>query len=350
MFPRLNNKNKKKKSLLLVFLYLAIALFIIWLLMISLLTFLFSRDEINENAILDKIYALPNLKEGTIKDILATPNLLDEKEKSEIRLNEQYRDEFLPAMEDLLKDRDFDQERFDSIFDNMKSPKEATEDSLHSTFGRDVIYIYHSHSRESFLPYLNDTDKPEDACHSTANITFVGEMLGRALEQRGVGTKVDSTDIVQELSLRGLDFGSSYKLSGERVRAASVESKDLEIILDIHRDSLRKNSTTKEINGESFARLLFVVGTGHENFARNLSFTEDLDNLLSTEYPGLSKGILKKDGSRGNGVYNQDISPNAVIIEIGGVDNTLEELQRTTEALADVLSDYYWVNRLYTLY
>ncbi|WP_335695512.1 stage II sporulation protein P [Sporosarcina ureae] len=32
---------------------------------------------------------------------------------------------------------------------------------------------------------------------------------------------------------------------------------------------------------------------------------------------------------------------NAVIVEIGGVDNTLEELNRTTEALADVLSDYY---------
>jgi len=342
MFSRLNNKNKKKKSLLLVFLYLAIALFIIWLLMISLLTYLFSRDEINENALLNKIYALPNLKKGTMNDILGTPNLLDEKGKSEIRLNEQYRDEFLPAMEDLLKDRDFDQERFDSIFDNMKSPKGVTEDSLHSTFGRDVIYIYHSHSRESFLPYLIDTDKPENAYHSKANITVVGEMLGRALEQRGVGTKVDSTDIVQELNLRGLDFGSSYKLSGERVRAASAESKDLEIFLDIHRDSLRKNSTTQEINGESFARLLFVVGTGHENFARNLSYTEGLDSLLSTEYPGLSKGILKKDSSRGNGVYNQDISPNAVIIEIGGVDNTLEELQRTTEALADVLSDYYW--------
>ena len=41
-------------------------------------------------------------------------------------------------------------------------------------------------------------------------------------------------------------------------------------------------------------------------------------------------------------MYDQDISPKAVIVEIGGVDNTLDEMQRTTEALADVLSDYYF--------
>lgn len=54
-------------------------------------------------------------------------------------------------------------------------------------------------------------------------------MLGRALERRGAGTKVDSTDIVQELSLRRLDYSSSYKLLGENVQSERVENKDLEI-------------------------------------------------------------------------------------------------------------------------
>jgi stage II sporulation protein P len=105
---------------------------------------------------------------------------------------------------------------------------------------------------------------------------------------------------------------------------------------------LRKDSTTIEINEEDYAHLLFVVGTGHEDFERNLSFEEGLDRKLSKQFPGLSKGILQKDSSQGNGVYNQDVSPNSVIVEIGGVDNTVEELHRTTEALADVISDYYW--------
>ncbi|MFS0577310.1 stage II sporulation protein P [Sporosarcina sp. 179-K 3D1 HS] len=356
MFPtehKEKNKIKKKKALLLILLYIASILFIVWLLVVLLLTVFFPRDKMKENSLSEKLSSISNYKMDPLKDLSGLPNpsgkIIDSPDdeafnginEPDIPLEHVDRDEYGPAMKDILKDRSFDKDRFDALFENMKSPI-IPKDSWHSTFGKDVIYIYHTHSRESFLPYFRNTDKPEDAYHSKANITLVGEMLGRALERRGVGTNVDSTDIVQELNLKGLDYTYSYKVSGELVRSARKENKDLEIFLDIHRDSLRKNSTTKVINGDSFARLLFVVGTGHENYEKNLSFTDGLDKLLSSEYPGLSKGILKKDGSQGNGVYNQDISPNSVIVEIGGVDNTVEELHRTTEALAEVLSDYYW--------
>ena len=354
MLPKIKNYSKKKKNLLLiVLLYLAILLFIIWLVVVLWLAFYFWRNEIEENTLLGKVssfssYDLEKLKASPYYlSSLGEPNEFfnetsNERKKMKIQLKQPNRDEFQPTMKDLLKDRDLTFKNIDAIFENMKSPKRITKDSIHSTFGRDVIYIYHTHNRESFSPYLKGTDKPEDAYHSKANITLVGEMLGKALERRGVGTKVDSTDIVKELSLRELGYNSSYNLSEELVRSARVENKDLDIFLDLHRDSLRKDSTTLEMNGENYARLLFVVGTGHVDFARNLSFAEGVHNLLATQYPGLSKGILKKDSNQGNGVYNQDISPNSVIVEIGGVDNTVEELHRTTEALADVLSDYYW--------
>ncbi|WP_203247690.1 stage II sporulation protein P [Sporosarcina beigongshangi] len=354
MSPKIKNYSKKRnRPLLIILLYLAIFLFIIWLVVVLWLEFYFWRNEIEENSLLGRVSSfysndLEKLKASPYYfGSLGKPNesingISNEKEKMKIQLKQPDRDEFEPEMKELLKDRDLTFKNIDAIFENMKSPKRITNDPIHSTFGKDVVYIYHTHNRESFLPYLKGIDKPEDAYHSKANITLVGEMLGRALERRGVGTKVDSTDIVQELSLRGVDYGGSYKLSGDIVRSALVENKNLEIFLDLHRDSLRKDSTTLEMNGENYARLLFVIGTGHEDFARNLSFAEGVDNLLAIQYPGLSKGILKKDSSQGNGVYNQDISPNSVIVEIGGVDNTVEELYRTTEVLADVLSDYYW--------
>lgn len=334
-------EKKEEKRLLLILLYIATTLFVIWLLAFLYLLFFIPSDENEEQNLLDKLYGIANLEMEPLKKSLSEGEV-EEANEQEIQFEQLDRDEFNPAMKDLLTDRNFDKKKFDAIFENMKTPQIPPRDPFHSTFGRDIVYIYHSHSRESFLPYFKDTKKPEDAYHSKANITIAGKMLGKALEKRGVGTKVDSTDIVQELSLRGLGFNSSYKMSGERVKSARSENKDLEIFLDIHRDSLRRNSTTKEINGDSFAHLLFVIGTGHENYAKNLQFTEGLDKLLSTQYPGLSKGIITKDSTQGNGVYNQDISPNAVIVEIGGVDNTLEELNRSTEALADVLSDYYW--------
>ncbi|WP_262499813.1 stage II sporulation protein P [Planococcus sp. ANT_H30] len=266
--------------------------------------------------------------------------ILNSEEGTTLHAEQLTRDEFQPAMKDLFKDRDLSPENVEDIFGNISSSDKLN--TGHSTFGREVIYIYHSHSREAFLPYLKKTDQPEEAYHSKANITLVGEMLGKALERRGLGTTVNSTDIVQELDSRELDYGSSYAVSGEHVRSAQKENSDLEIFLDIHRDSLRKDSTTIELNEEDYAKLLFVVGTGHKEFEKNLTFTEDLHQQLEIEYPGLSKGILEKDSSQGNGVYNQNLSPNSVIVEIGGVDNTVEELHRTVEALAAVLSDYYW--------
>jgi stage II sporulation protein P len=132
-------------------------------------------------------------------------------------------DEFQPSsMKDLLKERELSINDIDAIFRDLKSPKKIT--ASHSTYGTDVLYIYHSHSRESFLPYLRDTDKPGEAYHSKANITYVGEMLGRALERRGLGTTVDSTDIVEELESRKLDYTSSYNVSGELVSSARDEN------------------------------------------------------------------------------------------------------------------------------
>ena len=341
-------ENRNKKSpLLRKLLSVTILLFFSWLLFLLLLILVYMPEKINEDSFIGKIY----FEMLTPKRFSDFPKELGEANKSPNELSEvdielksrfdlQERDEFQPEMKDFFKDRELSVRNIDAVFEDMKSPKETS--ATHSTFGKDVIYIYHSHSRESFLPYLKNTDNPEDAFHSKANITYVGEMLGKALERRGVGTIVDSTDIVQVLGSRNLDYNSSYNISGELVSSARNDNSKLEIFLDIHRDSLRKNSTTMEINEEDYARLLFVVGTGHEEFERNLTFAEDLHKIFVAQYPGLSKGILQKDSSTGNGIYNQDLSPNSVIVEIGGVDNTVEELHRTTEVLADVISDYYW--------
>jgi stage II sporulation protein P len=63
---------------------------------------------------------------------------------------------------------------------------------------------------------------------------------------------------------------------------------------------------------------------------------------LDKKYPGLSRGIFEQKGKGVNGVYNQDLSNNAMLIEFGGVDNNLDELKNTVAAVSDVFSEYYW--------
>ena len=354
MLPRTqtNSEKRKKKTPALTGLYYLVIILSTCLLVIAL-TFIYfniehlareNSESVDLKSQTTSELSLSNFSFERLKPADGTTDssdaILIPDKMSTLDTEQPSRDEFQPTMKDLFKERDLAPENTEDLFEKIESVNKP--DTRHSTFGKDVIYIYHSHSRESFLPYLKKADQPEEAYHSRANITLVGEMLGESLEQRGLGTTVNSTDIVQELDSRELDYGSSYFVSGEHVKAAQKVNSDLEIFLDIHRDSLRKDSTTTEMDEEEYARLLFVVGTGHKEFEKNLAFTEDLHRQLESHYPGLSKGILKKDSSQGNGVYNQSLSPNSVIVEIGGVDNTVEELHRTVEALADVLSDYYW--------
>lgn len=249
--------------------------------------------------------------------------------------------ESAPPLEVLLKEREASIKNLKEVEENEYGKKDSPP-SINSTNGKKVAYIYHSHSRESFLPYLDGVTDPNKAHNSKVNITMVGEKLGEALEKRGIGTEVDTTDIISLLNNRELNYYSAYNVAREVVSAATSKNKDLTFLFDIHRDAQPKEVTTVTLNGKAYARLFFIIGTEHNNYEKNLNFAKDINALLEKKYPGLTRGVLEKNKSQGNGVYNQDLSPNSIIIEIGGVDNNFEEMNRTTEALADVISEYYW--------
>lgn len=114
----------------------------------------------------------------------------------------------------------------------------------------------------------------------------------------------------------------------------------LEYFIDIHRDSVSKNVSTINIDNKSYARILFVVGLEHSNYQENLDNVNKINALSEKYYPGLSRGIYKKSGSSVNGIYNQDIDSNVILIEIGAVDNNIEEVFNTLEALSNILYFY----------
>ncbi|MFC0274846.1 stage II sporulation protein P [Metabacillus herbersteinensis] len=356
-------KKIKKKPIIGSLLILSTILFLLCLSFIAVILALSPNDNITENVqLVHKALLKNDLEESLLlsKKILSNPNRLLEEGNIERFSSDSPNNvnvnslgygmknnntnssvELSPSMDSFLKEREFSTKDLDEISEKLDSITERLDEPIHSTFGKKVVYVYHSHSRESFLPYLREED-PKDAFHSKVNITMVGQMLERALKQRGIGTQADSTDIVQLLDDRGLIYDSSYKISREVAISAMDESKDLEIFIDIHRDSLRREATTISIKGESHAKLLFVIGTGHKDYQKNKKFAEAINSLIEKNYPGLSKGVLEKDKKQGNGVYNQDLSPNAMIVEIGGVDNNLEELNRTVRVLSDMISEYYW--------
>ncbi len=205
-----------------------------------------------------------------------------------------------------------------------------------TTGDRNVVYLYFSHTRESYLPYLDGVTDPDMAYHSKVNVTNIGDRLKQSLENKGVGTTVDKTDAMSK------GFNQSYLVSRNVVQTAMTGDRNLKYFIDIHRDALRKDKTTIQIGGKSFAKLAFVIGGNNPNSEKNKKLAIEIHKLLEKKYKGLSRGVIEKKGAYTNGKFNQDLSQNAILIEFGGVDNTFEELNRSADALADVFSEFYW--------
>jgi stage II sporulation protein P len=244
-----------------------------------------------------------------------------------------------PPVDVLNEERDASLQNLDEI----KEPdKGVTNQPNQTTNGRKVVEIYHSHNRESYLPYLKGVTDPDLAYHSKINITKLGERMVEDLADKGIGSSLDKTDIMGNLNNKGLNYARSYQESRKSVQTALANNKDLEYLIDIHRDSKRKKHTTITIRGKEYAKIAFVIGGNNPNYEKNAALANKLHKALEKKYPGISRGVMKQGGSSHNGIYNQDLSGNAMLIEVGGVDNTFEEMYLTVDAFTEVFSEFYW--------
>lgn len=203
------------------------------------------------------------------------------------------------------------------------------------------ILIYHSHPREAYNPLLGvESDNPSSAVPSK-NVMLVGSYIAKRLEQRGIGTVHAQEDYATTVPDYNWNF--SYKYSRMTVKAAMSTHQEMTELIDIHRDSQRHGKTTAVINGKSYAQVYFILGHANKNWKKNEAFANKIHQLLEKSYPGVSRGIWgKSSGNGNNGEYNQTLSPNSVLIEVGGIDNSEDELKRTADILADAIADVYW--------
>ncbi|MDR4889710.1 stage II sporulation protein P [Fredinandcohnia sp. QZ13] len=244
--------------------------------------------------------------------------------------------ESAPPLDDLLQEREMAQKELEEL--HKEDPKTPP---VNLATDRKVL-IYHSHSYESYLPLLGLTGDPDmnKAVDSKTNITLVGDLLGKELEKYGIGSVVDTTNIGQELKKKGWDTTQSYAISRGIVQSAMASNSDIDFLIDLHRDSMRKDVTTVSINNKPYAKVLFVVGKASSHFEQSYALAESLDKAIESQFPGISRGVVAKGLNQGNGVYNQDLAENSILIEIGGVDNDMKELKNTVEALAKVICEH----------
>ena len=192
-----------------------------------------------------------------------------------------------------------------------------------------IIYIYNTHQTEEYQPssFVEYSITP--------TVQMNDYILEEQFEKEGLETLVEEQSIKEVLNNNNWNYARSYDASRIFLEEKKKMYPSLTYFIDVHRDSLTKEKTTITINNKDYAKILFIVGLENPNYHQNLAFTESINNKLNEKYPSLSKGIYKKEGPGVNGVYNQDFSPKTILVEMGGPENSIEEVLNTSLAFSE---------------
>ncbi len=182
-----------------------------------------------------------------------------------------------------------------------------------------LIAMYYTHTDESYIPTDGVESKPKDG-----GILDVGAALKQELEKHGAQVVLDETNHYPH------DAGA-YRRS--RQTAARLMKQAPVALIDIHRDGIPADEYEKTISGEQASKVRLEVGRANQNRSANLEFAKRLKATADKEYPGLVKDIYM-----GKGNYNQELMPQAILIEFGTHEIDKERVIRSTEFVADVLT------------
>ena len=215
----------------------------------------------------------------------------------------------------------------------VKLKKSETNKKIETKKENPTIYIYNTHQTEEYKPtsYLEYSVNP--------NVLMASYILEEQLSKKGHVVLVEEESVSKLRTTLGLNYAGSYKVTRSMMENAKKNNPTLKYYIDLHRDSLTRDKTTLTVDGKSYAKILFIVGLENSSYQENLDFTNKISDLLNQKVKGLSKGIYKKEGPLVNGVYNQDFSNRAILIELGGNENTIDEVYRSLIVLGEVLDE-----------
>ena len=198
-----------------------------------------------------------------------------------------------------------------------------------------TVLIVHTHTTESYentQGYAQTT--PYRTLEEGYNMLSIGDAVARRLEQAGISVIHDRTLYDYP------SYSDAYQNAREGIRAQLVQNPSICLVLDLHRDAAQDETgkqlaRTATVEGEQTAQLMLVMGSDkgaltHEQWQKNLSLAVKLQAQLEKDRPGLCRPI-RLQASR----YNQDLSPGALLVEVGSAGNTHEEALRGAEYLAE---------------
>ena len=197
-----------------------------------------------------------------------------------------------------------------------------------------TVLILHTHTTESYTKtgetYLESGDWR--TLNADYNMLSIGDAVAEMLSAGGI-TVIHDRELHDYPSYNG-----SYNHARKAISYYLKKYPTISLVLDLHRDASGdyKNQmrTLASVEGHDSAQLMMVVGTNasgltHPDWKKNLSLALKLHTVLEDTAPGITRPITLRAQR-----FNQDLSPGALLIEVGAAGNTHAEALRAARVLA----------------
>lgn len=214
-----------------------------------------------------------------------------------------------------------DYEEFEKIAEQPAPPIEAADDA------NPQILIYHTHATESYQPV---TYGNFHTVEEYGTVREVGDILTEGLRAKGIGVAHDKT------LHDSPSYNQSYDRSLQTAKGLLAKYPSGKIIIDLHRDAAAYTGgagKTVKIDGQDVAKYSLVVGNGNENVAELKAFAAKVNAKAESMYPGFGGKIIEKEYK-----YNEYISNQALLVEVGNNQNTIDQTKLTGKYLAEVFA------------
>lgn len=223
----------------------------------------------------------------------------------------------------------------ENALERTKDPIQ-TEDPIQTKDPFQVLILF-THSHETYGPMVQKVSGKVANYDGLTNIYKLKDSVTNHFEANGLQTDVLDVDVMALLKKEGKGMPYAYSMVRPYL-AERLKEQTYDMVIDLHRDGISKKASTVTYNNETYAKIAMVVGEAHPNFRWNTAYADSLSTALNQLVPNISRGVISKDGENGNGLYNQDLAKEMIIVELGGVENTEEELNRTIAILGKAIA------------
>lgn len=201
------------------------------------------------------------------------------------------------------------------------------------------VLILHTHTTESYEPYIKDWYDEQYMSRSSDpdnSVVAVGAAIAEQLANAGIS-------VIHDCTIHDDVYTGAYDRSLATTLGIMERYPTIKAVLDIHRDAIEYRDGTRisavtEIDGKKAAQVMVICaaddGTyGVPDFIENLHFASGLQSKMESMYPTLTRPILFQYCQ-----YNQQVSPGALLIEVGSHGNSIDEAVYSGELIGKSLA------------